>query len=294
MALRDEVIGTIRDSCRRLGFDLVQPLQVGWYNDAVAAPLRLEDFGSGQHLAVVVGNTRALWPVWCAALATDPALAASADPLDAYTVRALNDIASALSGETRSPRRVSPDVEAVPNAEKPIWSGSTRPSPAQRGQGEPGTDLGHEALCPRVSLRFAHEGGNRRIAVQRLAHAAGLAYLTETHASVHPTYGPWIALRAAMSLDIPGPLGLPPQLEHPCGGCSRGCLPAFERALTTLDGAPSEANLRAHWQTWLAWRDACPVGREHRYTEAQIRYHYLRDPGFGGPAAPNPTDLARG
>jgi methylmalonic aciduria homocystinuria type C protein len=244
MALRDEVIETIRDSCRRLGFDLVQPLQVGWYNDAVAAPLRLEDFGSGQHLAVVVGNTRALWPVWRAALATDPPLAACADPLDAYTVRALNDIASALS--------------------------------------------------PRVSLRFAHEGGDRRIAVQRLAHAAGLAYLTETHASVHPTYGPWIALRAAMSLDIPGPLGPPPQLEHPCGGCSRGCLPAFERALTTLDGAPSEANLRAHWQTWLAWRDACPVGREHRYTEAQIRYHYLREPGFGGPAAPNPTDPARG
>jgi methylmalonic aciduria homocystinuria type C protein len=71
-------------------------------------------------------------------------------------------------------------------------------------------------------------------------------------------------------------------------------LPAFERALTTLDGAPGEANLRAHWQTWLAWRDACPVGRAHRYTEAQIRYHYLREPGFGGPAAPNPTDPARG
>jgi methylmalonic aciduria homocystinuria type C protein len=242
MVLRDEVIGTIRDGCRRFGFDLVQPLQVGWYNDGVAAPLRLEDFGSAEHLAIVVGNTRALWPVWREAVARDPALAAAADPLDAYTLRVLSDVASGLG--------------------------------------------------LRVSLRYAHEGGDRRIAVQRLAHAAGLAYLTETHASVHPTYGPWIALRAAVSLAIPGPPGPPPQLAHPCGSCSRGCLPAFERALTTLDGPPSEANLRAHWQTWLAWRDTCPVGREHRYTEAQIRYHYLRDASFDGPRAPNPTDPA--
>ena len=54
--------------------------------------------------------------------------------------------ATALVGETRSPRRVSPDVEVVPNAEKPILPGSPRPSPAQRGRGEPGTDLGHEVL----------------------------------------------------------------------------------------------------------------------------------------------------
>jgi DNA-binding winged helix-turn-helix (wHTH) protein/tetratricopeptide (TPR) repeat protein len=53
-----------------------------------------------------------------------------------------------LVGETRSPRRVCPDVEEVPNAERPIWPGSPCPSPAQRGRGEPGTDLGHEALGP--------------------------------------------------------------------------------------------------------------------------------------------------
>jgi hypothetical protein len=49
-------------------------------------------------------------------------------------------------GETRSPRRVSTHVKEVPNAEMPIWPGSPCPSPAQRGRGEPGTDLGHEAL----------------------------------------------------------------------------------------------------------------------------------------------------
>src|SRR5690606_26875893 len=140
--------------------------------------------------------------------------------------------------------------------------------------------LGH-----RTSVRFAHEAGERRIAIQRLAHVAGLAYLTETHASVHPEYGPWIALRAVLSLAGPGPAGPPPRLAHPCGGCEHACRPAFERALSTVAGAPSEENLRANWRAWLACRDACPVGREHRYSEAQIRYHYLRQlvlPKAGG------------
>jgi hypothetical protein len=49
-----------------------------------------------------------------------------------------------LVGETRSPRRVSPNAEEGPSAECPIGPGSTCPSPAQRGRGESGTNLGHE------------------------------------------------------------------------------------------------------------------------------------------------------
>jgi transcriptional regulator with GAF, ATPase, and Fis domain len=52
---------------------------------------------------------------------------------------------AALVGETRSPLRVSPDVEEAPSAECPIVPGSTRPHSAA-GRGEPGTNLGHEAL----------------------------------------------------------------------------------------------------------------------------------------------------
>jgi hypothetical protein len=50
------------------------------------------------------------------------------------------------SRRNRSPRRVSPNVEEGPSAECPIVPGSTCPSPAQRGRGELGTNLGHEAL----------------------------------------------------------------------------------------------------------------------------------------------------
>lgn len=59
------------------GFDLVQPF------DARIAPwLRHE------RAALLVGNTRALWAPFCAAM-EDPALAAERHPLDRYTERTL-------------------------------------------------------------------------------------------------------------------------------------------------------------------------------------------------------------
>jgi hypothetical protein len=40
-------------------------------------------------------------------------------------------------------------------------------------------------------------------------------------------------------------------------------------------GVPgSAAELRPRWHAWLAVRDACPVGRAHRYDDDQLRYHY--------------------
>jgi len=221
------IVDSLRAACARDGFDLVQPLRVGWYNEQVQGSLRLEDFGSAGHLALIIGNTRALWPVWLAALASEPELAACPDPLDTYTERCVSRAVQAL--------------------------------------GVPAT------------LRFAHEVGERCVAMQRLAHAAGLAYLTETHLSVHPTYGPWIALRAAVTLAVPGPAGAEPALAHPCGGCQGGCRPAFERALAALAGPPSEAGVLDTWQAWADFRGACPTGRAFRYPEAMLRYHYTKD-----------------
>jgi methylmalonic aciduria homocystinuria type C protein len=228
MSAFEPIVEALRASLAPAGFDLVQPLRVGWYNGVVVAPLRLEDFGSGEHLALLVGNTRALWPVFLDALSHDAELKSSSDPLDLYTERRLRAALGAI--------------------ERP------------------------------ASVRFGHETGERLVAMQRLAHVAGLAHLTETHASVHPVYGPWLALRAVVSVEVEGPPGPPPSLPHPCGGCTRGCQSAFERARATLGGTTAEQNLRAHWQLWLEWREACPIGKEHRYSEAQIRYHYAKDP----------------
>jgi methylmalonic aciduria homocystinuria type C protein len=125
-----------------------------------------------------------------------------------------------------------------------------------------------------VDVRFAHEPPPRRIAIQRLAHEAGLAWLSPSHLCVHATYGPWIALRAAIVLRVPAPADVvtAPEPAAPCD-CATNCLPLLQAALAA--GEPTnEAELREHWRLWLAMRDACPVGRGHRYDEEQIEYHY--------------------
>jgi cyanocobalamin reductase (cyanide-eliminating) / alkylcobalamin dealkylase len=214
--------------CTAAGFDLVWPARVGWYNRVIAPEYRLPDLGDPGSLAVIIGNTRALWPRFCEALAADAELAGHAHPLDCHTERV---IGAAVSASARS----------LP------WE-----------------------------LRFGHEPPPRRVAMQALAHQAGLAYLTPSHLSVHPVHGPWLALRAVAVFALPGP-EIQPAPARPCD-CEAHCLPRVAEALAGSGAAGvDEAGVRARWRAWLAVRDACPVGRAHRYDEAQIRYHYARD-----------------
>lgn len=230
--LRDQesyrvVASRVQEACVARGLDLVQPLQVGWYNDVVDAAYRLPDFGRPAGLALVIGNTRALWPRLRDALAIDPLLAGDANPVDRYCETAVR---AALAGVAQA------------------WE-----------------------------LRFAPEPPPRRVAMQRLAHVAGLAHLSPSYLSVHPIYGPWIALRAAVVIDMPGPPGPPPVLAAPCD-CSAHCMPHLQTALDMArEGVPDAATVERRWQAWVAVRDACPVGRAYRYEEDQIRYHYTKD-----------------
>jgi methylmalonic aciduria homocystinuria type C protein len=133
-------------------------------------------------------------------------------------------------------------------------------------------------LAHRWEVRWAPEPPPRRVAMQRLAHVSGLAYLSPSHLSVHATYGPWTALRAAVVIDIDGPAHPPPEPPNPCPECESACVRKFQHAVATA-GATAEGHteIERHWQVWLAVRDACPVGRSHRYSDDQIRYHYTKD-----------------
>lgn len=129
------------------------------------------------------------------------------------------------------------------------------------------------ALGPRVEVRCAFEPPPRRVAIQRLAHLAGLAHLGPAHLCVHPQHGPWVSLRGAVVVDAPGPAEVPPAPD-PCTGCPAPCVDAVSRAVeATGDRPPKTA-----WRAWLAVRDACPEGRAARFDEDQIRYHYAQDP----------------
>lgn len=113
--------------------------------------------------------------------------------------------------------------------------------------------------------------GHRRYAgaflpMQRLAVATGLGTLAPTQLVIHPVYGPWFALRAAIVGD--GEPVARAARPAPACTCAAPCREAFARA--------SVARGPESWRAWLAVRDACPVGREHRYDDDQLEYHYTK------------------
>ncbi len=223
----EQVTANVRSRCANAGLDLAAPLQVAWYNQIVDHKYRLPDFGRERCLAILVGNTKALWLQFLESIRNQADLRNAAHPIDTYTQL-----------------RVEAALAPIPHR----WL----------------TRYGHKA--------------NHRVALQRLAHVAGLAYLSSSHLSVHPVYGPWIGLRAVCVIDIDGPPEPPAAIQQSCQ-CEANCAPAFRAAIAHTDEAkPTQGGIAKHWRSWLAVRDACPVGRIHRYCDAQIRYHYLHDP----------------
>jgi hypothetical protein len=98
---------------------------------------------------------------------------------------------------------------------------------------------------------------------QRLAVAAGLGTLSASQLVIHPSYGPWFALRAVVLT-----AGVPTSRVLPAAACecAQRCPAAFERA----------REAQSSWREWLAVRDACCVGRDYRYSDDQIEYHYTK------------------
>jgi hypothetical protein len=204
-----------RERLAAAGFDLVHAFDAA----AAAREPGLERLAGGPPLGLLVGNTRALWAPFTAALedpalgpALGPALAADPHPLERYTEGAID--------------------AAFPGAL--IFYGHRRYE---------------EAFLP----------------LQRLAVATGLGALADSGLVIHPTYGPWFALRAVVVLDgAPPPPRLP--IARPCR-----CGPACGEALAAARAAAGPDA----WRAWLAVRDACTL-REHRYGDDQVRYHYMR------------------
>lgn len=99
------------------------------------------------------------------------------------------------------------------------------------------------------------------VPLQRIAVAAGLGALAESHLVIHPIYGPWFALRAVVVVAGEPPARRP--IPLPCR-CDAECTAVLERAQRSAD-----------WRDWLALRDRCNL-RSWRYSDDQIRFHYLK------------------
>lgn len=107
---------------------------------------------------------------------------------------------------------------------------------------------------------------------------------------IHPRYGLWHAWRGALLFDAEIPIQDFEKVIHPCRNCrEKPCLSAcpvsafsssgFDapRCSSYLDSMPSSQSDSSCRPNGMAMgchaRDACPVGREWRYGDDQVRFH---------------------
>ncbi len=210
-------------------------MRVGWYNDTEPAAIRLPEPAGSASLAVVIGNSVAMWEPFLQGLRDEPDLLEGQHPLDRWVERR---VLAAVDGLERAPS----------------------------------------------SIHWVNGPGSRSFSMQRAAVATGLVGMAPCQLTIHRELGLWFGLRAVLVFDLEGPVEPLWSGAFPCEACeAKPCLPLLERALGRgVEGAeaPPWKGVRQRWEPWFAMRDGCPHGREHRYGERQVGYHYSKQRRF--------------
>lgn len=160
-------------------------------------------------------------------------------------------------------------------------------SGSSNGRATPETDravwqFAHEgALSVKALLRsqsvsscLIGMGRQTQVSLARLAEAAGLGTVSPVSGLLlHPQYGPWVAVRAALLIDGQ-PFGPVPDASitdrfQPCCGCNQPCVSACPANVHDGLGNQDLARCAAHRHegncaVGCTSRSACPVGSEHR------------------------------
>ncbi len=115
-----------------------------------------------------------------------------------------------------------------------------------------------------------------------LAVQSGLAAPSRLGLVIRPDVGPWLGLRAACFVSAVITPNQP--METVCAGCPGHCEEACPGSAFN-NGKWDVLKCSSFHQTSTVCsnscdaRLACPVGRQHRYSDAQLRYHYNRKTG---------------
>lgn len=133
---------------------------------------------------------------------------------------------------------------------------------------------------PGAASRFPFERGPRVLDFRLLAELAGLGRPSLVGVLVHPRYGPWIALRAAILVPTDVQAARPADGFDPCPTCvERPCIPACPVGAVGPGGwdVPRCSAHRlagvSHCADGCAARVACVYGREHQYDADALVFH---------------------
>ena len=217
------------------GLNLIGATTPEAYDAGIPGPYALGRLLPGAKGVVVIGNGGGdLWAAFRDFCRKHPGHEATADPLDAFTRRVIEEVARPLVGP------------------------------------------GARFLYP---FRFPDDP----VSFMRLAECAGLGRPSLTGVLVHPVFGPWMALRAAILVEQRVDAARPADGFDPCPGCTeRSCIPACPAGAVgpagwdvprcaghrggDTDGCPARCEARFE----------CVVGREHRYPADALAYHQTR------------------
>ena len=245
-----ESVQLLRQSLDCLGFDIFHQFPIQQYNAHVVAAsnalLPIEEYDRSSTHAILIGNTKHLWPIFIEHLSRNPnTWSSEAHPLNQYTLRHIQSVCDRCLTQNQ----IS------------------------------------------FTLRFTFQiEKDKLVDFQRLSDVAGLAPLDpDSHLCVHKEYGPWFALRALLVLDAG-------YSDDPSG--STNCSARGAQTADDICSLKEREQVRRQWQRiqhalfdeksnrkkpveswryWLALRDAYDIGRQHRYSEDQLTYHYTSD-----------------
>ncbi len=189
-----------------VGLDLTHPFCLAWYEDAVTPTQRLPWSRRRDALALLVGNTRAMWPRFLADLARRDEIATASDPLDRWIEEAVDSV-------TRSLGRAHEVVFAheAPPRRRPMQEIAVRAGFAPLS---PGHLLAHPVYGPWFAVRavlvvdVAGPGGTAGVTAAPCAgcaapcrvafeHACAVADARVEPSRLHEQWEPWLAVRDA-------------------------------------------------------------------------------------------------
>eukprot|EP00877_Chromochloris_zofingiensis_P014264 jgi/Chrzof1/9091/Cz03g35220.t1 len=244
------------------GLDIMQPFRVQDFNCHNPKEHALPIFGRASTLALLIGNSNAIWEPFIKYLSATPEDKWGADPLDNYLKTCITAaVADCISMLCSSCCRTS----QTPCNESRTQAHEQRPMHEY-----------HHTQEINYEIRFSFDSGPKFVNMLRAAHFSGLAYhSTITHLCMHPVFGPWFALRAVVVFDLDCPddiscqqLSCPwPELEQE----------AADKMNELLKKGGFD-NFQQHWQDWAQLRQ---IGAKHTparywYSPDQLEYHYTK------------------